>query len=505
MWKTKDDVRCVSDKAIFAVADTNAQEFDLGVDSRGETVGAKQCGNNKTCVMRQSAFVRVRTRAGQAMLCVAFLLLALVFSLCSVGVTFCGVLSGEAGKFNVNFKPTYDVSGARLEVKYWGQAQISSGAVKNIESIAKKEFGNKYKIALMMNYQLFDRSTNERLTDFSNITSVETRVEITGGQPNTAVDAYCAVFVKLDSASETQVLGGNYTALETADGVAKTVQATATDENSLNLKIDASTDGFVFILSIEPDGGNNLGTILVIVGGVAIILIIALMIYTMRSNQLQRRRRAVSQQMKGVTDSAVTSEKVSHNFEQMNAKNRADSLAKSAVMQKENNAKKTRAQTQVSDVEDTREISGESKTNSSDETKKAQSSSAKKSNSGTKNAEKSDNQSESSKLEGENATADEQSKPQNKEETKAVADKKSAKAENASVTQNAKDDNTQAQAKVGVTEGNLDKINAEVTENKLDKANAKNTDTSLDKASKKSEPNKKVPQKPVKPKLPTKK
>lgn len=248
----------------------------------------------------------------------AFLAMIL-FVISQITMTFCfvslnlGVADNEvAPNFIVNFNDGANVSGITMQYYALSQNETSSSrlltkeAKEHIEKIAKDEFNAKYNIALVVHYSLYTNDGTTRMTDFSKMSSIETLVSIQGGQPNTSKDAYCAVFVPLDSQKEKQVLESHdYSVFENVKDIAKveTIEATSSEDSKLTLKANAQTDGFLFVLTFG-ENKSNIGMIVMIVSIVVSIVFLVLLILSIRSYLIQRRRKKFSQEVKSMSSLA---------------------------------------------------------------------------------------------------------------------------------------------------------------------------------------------------------
>ena len=251
-------------------------------------------------------------------LVMAFLAM-LLFVFSQISLTFCAtslkpaIVDNEiAPNFAVNFDQGVNVNSIKLEYVPLSQNEASSNSLltkeakEHIEKIAKDELNANYNVAIVLHYSLFTNDGATRMTDFSKVSSIEALVSIEGGQPNTAKDAYCAVFVPLESLQEKQVLENHdYSVFENVKDIAKveTINATSSSDSKLSLQMNAETDGFVFIMTFGKNT-SSIGTIILVAGIVVSLILIVLLAISIRSYIIQRRRKKFNKEVKSINSLA---------------------------------------------------------------------------------------------------------------------------------------------------------------------------------------------------------
>ena len=222
-------------------------------------------------------------------------LFALVLCSFFVAGTLCRPVADSEGnpRIIVNFNNAFDESNISISYQILGQdadtltSLMSSSAINNIQSVANDAFDKDYSVSNLIYFTLQDG--NVRFNNFEYVNNLELLLEYSG-TPNTAEDTYCAVFVSLDSVRESQVLGGDYSAFASVDEECTAVPINATVGTSgLVLSMDAPSDGFVFLLTINDDG-NNTGVIILVVGVIVCVVIIICLIIVFRSFLQEKRR-----------------------------------------------------------------------------------------------------------------------------------------------------------------------------------------------------------------------
>lgn len=238
----------------------------------------------------------------------------LIFFVGHISLTQCAVVANNASladiephpNFVVNFEDGYSLKNVELSYNPLYCAPnnmcLTNEGEKHIKSITKSAFNSNYEVSAILHFKL--TKNNERITDFTKLKSVEVIVSVEGGQANTADDAYCAVFVPLDKEKENQVLdNGDYSIFENVKNIAKTENIKATSssvgENKLNLTMDAESDGFLFIMSIGKNK-NSTGTIILISSIMISISLVVLLIFTIRSYVMQRKRKKFNRELRNL-------------------------------------------------------------------------------------------------------------------------------------------------------------------------------------------------------------
>ena len=254
------------------------------------------------------------------MIVLSFLML---FFVGQTTLTQCGVVANNLSiaddevnqSFIVNFVQNYDITNTRLEYRPFTFQKLTNEGQKQLKSIAKKEFNANYEISAFMHFKLMDLSgaTPERINDFSIIRNLEIIVDIKGGQPNTANDAYCAIFVPLDSEKESRMFNDNdYSVFDNVKSIAKveniSATTTSTNNNKLVLETDAETDGFIFIMSLGKNK-NTLGTVIVVAGTIISVVLVVLLIISVRSYLIQRRRKKISRELRSLNSTEESESK----------------------------------------------------------------------------------------------------------------------------------------------------------------------------------------------------
>lgn len=159
--------------------------------------------------------------------------------------------------------------------------KIRKSVTNRVEECAKAKFGKDCFTMGVMQYSVYENSA--RMVDFSDLSSVEIEITVSGSVKN-ATDSYYAVFVKLDETTESAIVGGNYALLEsieTQNLVAQKVICSelgkSNDGTKCLLTIDADSDGFIFILNVGNEK-SGVGMIILVVGiALSLVLLIVIM------------------------------------------------------------------------------------------------------------------------------------------------------------------------------------------------------------------------------------
>lgn len=171
--------------------------------------------------------------------------------------------------------------------------KISDSVTHRIEEFAQSKFGKNCFTMGIVQFVLYEN--DERMTDFSDLTSVELDITVSGSVEN-AKDSYYAVFLKLDATTEAAILEGNYTVLENIESSSFVGQRVSCRENGKSgagthclLTIDADSDGIIFLMNAGSEKGG-MGMLIVIVGVVlslVLLIVIAQIFHSYKREKLK--------------------------------------------------------------------------------------------------------------------------------------------------------------------------------------------------------------------------
>lgn len=171
--------------------------------------------------------------------------------------------------------------------------KITDSVNHRIEEFAQSKFGKNCFTMGIVQFALYE--SGERMTDFSDLTSVELDITVSGSVEN-AKDSYYAVFLKLDATTEAAVLEGNYAVLENVESSSFVGQKVSCRENGKSdagthclLTIDADSDGIIFLMNAGSEKGG-MGMLIVIVGVVlslVLLIVIAQIFHSYKREKLK--------------------------------------------------------------------------------------------------------------------------------------------------------------------------------------------------------------------------
>lgn len=172
------------------------------------------------------------------------------------------------------------IAGSEIEVN----EKIKSSVVSKVEKYAKSAFDKSYFVMGLMQFSLTEDGA--RMTDFSDLTSVEMEITVSGNAKN-AKDSYRAIFVKTDATTESAIVNGSYDLFDEIDTrtfVGKNISCRENGKTSAGtnclLTIDADSDGFIFVMNVGNPQSST-GLIIMIVGIIlsVVLLIVILQIF----------------------------------------------------------------------------------------------------------------------------------------------------------------------------------------------------------------------------------
>ncbi len=174
--------------------------------------------------------------------------------------------------------------------------KMPTSVVSKVEKYAKSKFGKSYFIMGLIHFSLTENGV--RMTDFSGLTNVEMEITVNGDVKN-AKNSYRAVFVKLDENTENAIKDGSYALFDSVTDkfsgktVTCSVKGKSGEGTQCLLTIDASTDGFIFVMNVGNSKGG-VGLIIMIVGIVLSLILFIVILQIFRNYKREKLRIATT-------------------------------------------------------------------------------------------------------------------------------------------------------------------------------------------------------------------
>ena len=171
--------------------------------------------------------------------------------------------------------------------------KVSKAVVTNIENKAKLKFGKNYYLMGIVQFSIFENG--ERMTNFTDLSSVEMEISISG-KANNAKDSYRAIFVKTSKATEDEIIRGSYDLINTVydsafsyENISCREEGKTGDLTNCLLTIDAHTDGFLLLMNIG-NPKSSVGLIIMIVGIALSLVLFIVILQIFRSYKREKLR-----------------------------------------------------------------------------------------------------------------------------------------------------------------------------------------------------------------------